>query len=175
LKNKKFVTGKMSHNQSLKSSNLVRVDAGKSYNLFGARQNQGESLMCPAGAQYIQHDIYGRPAGQNTLPVNLDSSCAMGSQYPLGRYLQVENNARPILPICTAGLRGAGDLMGVGRDLIPQNLYQEGARGNMVRQYNTLNNATPEWEPNNAETPYYDRYHQPYTFSHDSTKSAYYT
>lgn len=165
----------MSAIQTLKSGLVTRIDTGKSYNLYGARQNLGESLMCPAGAQYLQHDVYGRPANQNTLTVNLDAACAQGTQYPTARYLQVENNSRPYMPICTAGLRGAADFQGTGRDLIPQNLYAEGNRGNMVRQYSTRNNAPPEWSNSLNTGAYHDRIWQQYDFSHDSSKSAYYS
>lgn len=159
--------------QTLKSANLVRVDQGKSINLYAARQNLGEVLMCPASAQVLQHDIYGRPASQNTLTVNLDASCATGSQYPAPRQIQIENQNRPYLPICEAGLRGSADFQGTGRDLIPQNLYGEGERGNMVRHYNTQNNAPWEWEASQQrelqQPYYYFRKHQPMDFSHDAT------
>jgi hypothetical protein len=161
--------------QSLKSASLVRVDSGKSYHLYASARNLGESLMCPAGAQYLQNDIYGRPASQNTLPVHLDASCAQGSQYNAERHIQIENMVRPYLPICSAGLRGAGDLQGVGRDLVPQNLYGEGQRGNMVRIYNTKNNAPWEWEAGMQSAyrkdPYYFRVEQRNNFSHDATKN----
>jgi hypothetical protein len=168
--------GGASNYQSLKSANLVRVDVGKSEHLYAARQNLGESLMCPAGAQYLMHDIYGRPASQNTLSVNLDASCGQGSQYNAQRHIQIENMERPYLPICAAGLRGAADFMGVGRDLIPQNLYGEGERGNMVRHYNTKNNAPWDWQVSkeSMQPYYYWRVEQPFTFSHDASKSAYY-
>ena len=79
---------------------------------------------------------------------------------------------RPYLPVCAAGNRGAGDFMGVGRDIIPQNLYGEGQRGNMVRHYNTQNDAPWSTEVNQP-SQYYWRIEQPYSYSHDSTKSAY--
>ena len=161
--------------QSLKSANLVRVDQGKSIHLYASARNLGESLMCPAAAQYLQNDVYGRPASQNTLTVHLDAACGQGSQYNAGRHIQIENMTRPYLPICSAGLRGAADLQGVGRDLIPQNLYGEGERGNMVRHYNTKNNAPWEWEaPLQTELrrgPYYFRVEQRNNLSHDSSKN----
>jgi hypothetical protein len=164
----------MSHMQSLKAALLYRVDVGKSNNLYAARQNLGEGLMCPASAQVIQHDIYGRPASQNTLPVNLDASCATQSQFPAYRQIQRENMERPYLAICTAGLRGAADFMGVGRDLIPQNLYGEGERGNMAKHYNNANNSPPEWEAAYQTELRHPRYNQnrvqPFTFTHEASK-----
>ena len=158
--------------QSLKSANLARVDAGKSYNLYASRENLGQTLLCPASAQQLQHDVYGRPANQNTLSVNLDASCGQGTQFNAMRHIQRENMERPYLPVCAAGNRGAADFMGVGRDIIPQNLYGEGQRGNMIRHYNTQNDAP--WENQvNQPSQYYWRIEQPYSYSHDSTKSAY--
>jgi hypothetical protein len=163
----------MSH-QTLKSANLVRVDVGKAEHLYAARQNLGESAFCSAGSQYIQHDIYGRPASQNTLPMKLDASCAQGSQYNAERIIQIENIERPYLPVCTSGLRGESDFLAVGRDLLPQNLYGEGERGNMVRHYNTKNNAPWDLPEKNDYPYYYHRKEQPFYGSMDATKSAYY-
>ena len=159
--------------QSLKAANLVRVSTGKSQHLYAARQNLGESLMCPAGAQHLQNDIYGRPVTQNTIPLNLDASCAQGSMYDTRRYLEVENMARPTLTTCESGLRGVGDLMGKGRDLMPRSLYDGCSRGNFIRTYPTPNNApfdiaSPMMNERCVERPW-----RQYDFSMDSTKSAY--
>lgn len=163
--------------QSLKSSNIVRIDTGKAFHLYAARNNLGESLMCPASAQKLQNDVYGRPATQNTLTVNLDASCAQGTPYDATRHIQIENMNRPYLPICTAGLRGAGDFMGVGRDLLSQDLYGTGHRGDMVRIYNTRNNAPWEWETPVALEPqnrnYYWRVEQQWNGSHDASISTF--
>lgn len=129
--------------QTLKSALDARVRNDQASRLSSQRQNLGEPLTCVAGAADIYFDIYGRPASQNTLPVNLDSACGELSQYNSRRQMQIETNHRPYIPICAAGLRGAGDLDGVGRDLIPQNLYGEGYRGNFIRHYRTANNAPP--------------------------------
>jgi hypothetical protein len=162
--------------QTLKSSNHIRVDQGKAHHLAAARFNLGEPLLCAASAQNLQHDIYGRPASQNTLTVNLDASCGQLSQYPASRHIAIENQTRPYLPICTAGLRGAGDLAGYGRDLMPQDLYGEGNRGNFVRHYSTANNSPYEWEKNASPPQYYShRKEQPFTFSHDASKTAYFS
>ena len=159
--------------QTLKSSNLVRVDAGRSTTLYSASRTLGESLMCPASAQELQNDVYGRPASQQTLPVNLDASCAMGTMYPSYRQIAIENQNRPYIPICASGMRGGGDMMGVGRNLLPQDLYGFGRQGDMVRQYPTANNAP--WDlPEPARPNYYFRKTQPSSLTMDSTKSAYY-
>lgn len=159
--------------QTLKSSNLVRVDAGRSTTLYSASRSLGESLMCPASAHELQNDVYGRPASQQTLPVNLDASCAQGSMYPSYRMIAVENQNRPYIPICAAGMRGGGDLMGVGRNLMAQDLYGFGRQGDMVRTYPTANNAP--WDlPEPKRANYYFRNEQPSTLTHDSTKSAYF-
>jgi hypothetical protein len=159
--------------QTLKSSNIVRVDAGRSTTLYSASRSLGESLMCPASAQELQNDVYGRPASQQTLPVNLDASCAQGTMYPAYRMIAVENQNRPYIPICAAGMRGGGDLMGVGRNLMAQDLYGFGRQGDMVRQYPTPNNAP--WDlPEAKRANYYFRKEQPSTYTHDSTISSYY-
>ena len=84
--------------QSLKSANLARVDAGKSYNLYASRENLGQTLLCPASAQQLQHDVYGRPANQNTLSVNLDASCGQGTQFNAMRHIQRERYGTTLPP-----------------------------------------------------------------------------
>ena len=159
--------------QTLKSANLTRVDAGRGIVLYSASRTLGESLMCPASAQELQNDIYGRPASQQTLPVNLDASCAQGTVYPAFRQIAIENQVRPYIPICTAGMRGGGDLMGNGRNLIPQDLYGFGRSGDFIRTYKTQNNAPPEF-PSPKKPNYYWRMEQPFSFTTDATKSAYF-
>lgn len=156
----------MSHN-TLKSANLVRVDVGRSTTLYSAARSLGESLMCPAAAQDLQNDIYGRPASQNTLPVNLDASCAQGTLFPAYRQIAIENQNRAYVPICASGMRGGGDMMGVGRDLVPQDLYGFGQSGDFVRQYDTANNAP--WDVPPPRQPNYNRrMEQPFSFTHDA-------
>lgn len=162
--------------QSLKSASNVRVSTGKAENLYGFTRNLGESLLCSAGAQYLQSDIYGRPANQNTLTVNLDAACAQGTQFPTYRYLQVENMQRPYLPIAASGLRGAADFQGVGRDLIPQNLYGiNSSRANMSRIYNNRSNQPWEWEQVMQTEPrfYQIQKIQPNDMSHDASTSVF--
>ena len=167
--------------QTLKSVQTSRVDSGKSYNSAAHRLNLGEGLFCPAGAQLIQHDIYGRPASQNTIGYSeggfftQQPSCAQYSQYPTSRYMQIENNQRPYLPIAAAGIRGQADFLNVGRDLLPQNLYGDGQRGAFVTFYNTTNDA-PYDNPVPQKMDYYNlQMRQPYDYSHaTAVKSATY-
>ena len=125
--------------QTLKSAIDSRVRTDQASRLGSQRQNLGEGLMCPAGAGDIAFDIYGRPADQNTLRLT-DAACSQYTKFSARRRIEIENNERPYLPVCAAGLRGAADYMGVGRDLLPQNLYGEGYQGNMVRHYPTATN-----------------------------------
>ncbi|MGV9199366.1 MAG: hypothetical protein ACOC4M_11165, partial [Promethearchaeia archaeon] len=106
--------------QSLKSALDARVRIDQSERLGSQRQNLGEGLMCPAGSGDIMNDVYGRPVDQNTLLLN-DSACSNYTKWSSARRIEVENMERPYMPICAAGLRGAGDYMGKGRDLLPQN------------------------------------------------------
>ncbi len=141
--------------QTLKATLKSRVINAQTERLSSQRQNLGEGLTCPAGSGNIHHDVYGRPVTQNTLDLR-DSAC---SHYLIdaSEFMQYETNHRPHLPICAAGLRGASDMAGWGRDLLPQNLYNEGYnpalgddqdlgdfRGNFERTFSTPNNATPD-------------------------------
>ena len=141
--------------QTLKATLQSRVINAQTERLSSQRQNLGEGLTCPAGSGNIHHDVYGRPVTQNTLDLR-DSAC---SHYLIdaAEFMQYETNHRPHLPICAAGLRGASDMAGWGRDIISQNLYNEGYnpalgddqnlgdfRGNFERTFSTPNNATPE-------------------------------
>ena len=163
----------MSKIQTLKAANSVRVNTGLAPELYAASRMLGESLMCPAGAQLLQNDIYGRPASQNTLPMNMDASCAQGSWYPSYRQIAIENQVRPYIPVAAAGMRGSADFMGVGRDLTPVDLYGDGNSGAFVRQYSTHNNAPFEVASCRKPTVFHRR-EQPSTLSHDSQISAYY-
>ena len=141
--------------QTLKATLQSRVINAQTERLSSQRQNLGEGLTCPAGSGNIHHDVYGRPVTQNTLDLR-DSAC---SHYLIdaSEFMQYETNHRPHLAICAAGLRGASDMAGWGRDLLPQNLYNEGYnpalgddqdlgdfRGNFERTFSTPNNATPD-------------------------------
>lgn len=162
----------MSSTQTLKSALDSRVRLDQSSRLGSQRQNLGEGLMCPAGAGYIQFDIYGRPADQNTLLLN-DSACSNYTKWSSQRRIEVENNERPYLPVCAAGLRGAADYMGRGRDLNPQNLYGEGYQGNFVRHYNNATNMPPSEGPQGPNPSYYQKQIQPFAYSHDASGFLY--
>lgn len=158
--------------QTLKSANVVRVDPARAYSLAAASRDLGEPLMCAAGSPYLSHDIYGRPAGQNTLSVNLDASCGQLSQYNVARHLDRETLERPYVALPPSGLRGAGDFSGRGIQDLPQGLYENSVRGNIVRHYKTPNNAPPE-NYMQASVPVgsvlYSRVERPFDFSHDAT------
>lgn len=158
--------------QTLKSALDGRVRLDQASRLGSQRNDLGEGLMCPAGSGDIGFDIYGRPANQKTLLLN-DSACSNYTEWSAMRRIEVENMERPYLPICAAGIRGAADWMGKGRDLLPQNLYGEGYQGNMVRHYNTANNAPWYEGPQGPDMPYYQKPIQPFSFSMDATSNVY--
>ena len=158
--------------QTLKSALDSRVRIDQSQRLGSQRQNLGEGLMCPAGSGDIQFDIYGRPAGQTTLLLN-DAACSNYTMWSAARRIQVENQERPYLPICAAGLRGAGDMMGLARDNMPQNMYGEGYQGNFVRHYPTPNNFGNSEGNQGPNPPYYQKQIQPFSYSMDATGHLY--
>lgn len=159
--------------QTLKSALTSRVRIDQAERLASQRQNAGEGLTCPAGAGHIAFDIYGRPAPQSTLLLN-DAACSNYTQYSAARRIEVENFVRPQVGICAAGQRGAADFQGVGRDLIPQNLYGTGFEGNFVRHYNTPNNAPWDVTPDCPGQKTYSSLPrvQPWTGSHDATSKT---
>lgn len=161
----------MSSSQSLKAAMNSRVDTSTAHRLGSQRQNLGEGLMCPAGAGDLQNDVYGRPANHNTLYFG-DAACSHYNFWSAQRRIEVENNNRPYLPICAAGLRGAGDPLGTGRDRMPQNMYGDGYQGNFVRHYETADNSPPQ-RPLSQQTNYYQRQIQPFSFTHDATHHVY--
>lgn len=160
--------------QTLKSAQVARVSIGKSQNGGLHRENLGEGLFCPASAQVIANDVYGRPASQNTLGFSeggfftQEPACPQYTNYSCRNMLSFENAQRPYLGIAAAGMRGASDMMGVGRQNIPQNLFGEGHRGDNIRNYPTPNNYPPDaaMVPHNV---YYRQKVQPYTYSMDET------
>jgi hypothetical protein len=158
--------------QSLKSAidTRVRID----YTQWAAANRiQGHhSETCPAGSAHLRNDVYGRSVNSNTLDMR-SASCNAHAPYEqtLHGHIQRENNERPYLPIATAGHRGDGDFMGRGRDLMPQNLYGDGNRGNFVR-HGTNGNQLPQ-PRHQTPAPVYERREQPGMPSHD-TNSSYY-
>jgi len=153
--------------QTLKSAQQSRVRLDRGQRLGSQRMDLGEGMMCPAGAGHIAFDIFGRPASQKTLRL-LDSACSHYTEFSAQRRIEVENQERPYINICAAGVRGVSDFMGVNRDGLPQNVYGEGYGGNMVRHYDTLNNGP--WEsPEMPQQPFFHARVQPFDFSHDAT------
>ncbi len=120
--------------QTLKaaSEQRVRTDYAE-WN--GAARLQGHFYgTCPTGAHDLMNDVYGRPANQNTLDMrSADCNAHADLNNTAAGHIQRENNERPYMPVAAAGMRGAGDLAGLSRDLIPQNLYGTGVGGNFVR------------------------------------------
>lgn len=125
---------------TLKSALGGRVIVGQAQRLASERQNLGHGEMCPASASELNSDVYGRLVSQQTLNFN-DADCSHYAQAAIFR-MGVENNERPYLPICAAGIRG-GDLMAVGRNMQPQNLYGP-STGGFSRTYPTANNLPPD-------------------------------
>ncbi len=155
--------------QSLKPAMASRVITAQSTRIGSQVQNLGEGLTCPAGSGSINFDIYGRPATKNTLDLR-DSACSNYTGITAARFMQYETNHRPNIPICAAGLRGASDMMGVARDVNPQNVYAEGFRGNFHRTYGSPNNAPPQQKLNLAFP--YEKFVQPFGFTNDATQYA---
>ena len=152
--------------QSLKAAMASRVVPAQSTRIGSQVQNLGEGLTCPAGSGDINFDIYGRPATKNTLDLR-DSACSQYTGITAARFMQYETNHRPHVPICAAGLRGASDMMGVGRDVIPRNIYETG--------FTPFHRSYP-MNPNNAppQGPYpqpfkYQRRVQPWDMGMDGT------
>jgi hypothetical protein len=168
IKKEILLEDNMSATQTLKSALDSRVRLDQASRLGSQRMDLGEGLMCPAGSGDIAFDIYGRPSDQNTLRLT-DSACSNYTKWSALRRIEVENNERPYLPVCAAGLRGAADFLGRGRDNLPQNLYGEGYQGNMVRHYPTPNNMPWSEGPTGPNPPYYQKKIQPFSFSHDAT------
>ena len=159
--------------QTLKSSLYNRVDTSQATRLFSQARNLGEGLICPAGAGDIQFDIFGRPASQETLLLNVPE-CSHYTIYSVPARLEAENLERPYMPICAAGLTVVGDTMGVARDRVPRNLYGFGHRGDFVRHYLGANNRQPPEEPPvPRDNGYYFKNIQPFDFSHDASAQAY--
>jgi hypothetical protein len=122
--------------QTIKSAAQPRVNVGVTQNQAGARQAGHYDALCIAGAPFLQNDIFGRNVGH--LGVDMRGGGAECNNYlPPGQtvksHITRENLERPYVQIGPEGSRGSSDLMGKGRDVIPQDLYGTGMRGNFVR------------------------------------------
>lgn len=122
--------------QTLKSAIQPRINTGIVIDQAAARQNGHFTALCGASQPDLQNDIYGRPVG--SLGVDMRGGGAECNAYaPYGQslsdHITRENLERPYMQINSEGDRGNGDLMGKGRQFIPQDLYGTGNRGNFVR------------------------------------------
>jgi len=166
----------MSYIQTFKSAYDLRARPDNSFRLASERLNAGHGILCPAGAQNINFDVYGRPVTQNTLDLR-DSSCS-NYIFDVRTFMGYESNARPSVPISQAGLRG-GDTLNVGREIMPRDLYGYNPRGYFHKDYNSLNN-TPPTDANKCSScerldtrPGYSTRIQPFDNSNDGTGRRY--
>lgn len=164
----------MSHVQTLKSAAQPRVTVGITYNQAGARMAGHYDALCGAGAPDLQNDIFGRNVGH--LGVDMRGGGAECNNYmPPGQsmkdHLVRENLERPYSYIGPEGARGAADLMGKGRDLLPQDLYGSGIRANFTRWSQPgltlpdINSPMPSYPINRVEQSTW------YPVSHDVTSN----
>jgi hypothetical protein len=120
---------------TLKSASQPRVNLGVSMNQAGARMAGHYSALCSTGNPDLQNDIFGRPVG--SLGVDMRGAPECDVYMPSGQssmnHITRENLERPYVAIAPEGARGTGDLMGKGRQTMPQDLYGEGLRGNFIR------------------------------------------
>ena len=130
----------MSSMQTLKAASESRVRTDYTEWHAAGRQQGHFYGTCPASAHHLMNDVYGRPVNQNTLDMrSADCNPHAPRPHSIHNHIQRENNERPYVPIAASGMRGAGDFMGKSRDLIPQDLYGDGTRGNFVRHGNCAN------------------------------------
>lgn len=157
--------------QTLKSALDDRVRVDRTSREYAARYNLGEGIFCPTGGGDLSYDIYGRPANTKTLNLN-DASCSNYTGIDSTRYISYENNNRPYLPVSGSGSRGYGDTMAKGRDIFPQNVYDDG-NAQFHQYYPTPNNGPPPEMTYDAMTFKYPVPYRGFTMSHD-TGSGYY-
>jgi hypothetical protein len=121
---------------SLKSALQSRVNVGVVEDQAGARLAGHFTALCGSNWPDLQNDIFGRPVTSNTLDMRGGgASCNNYSPYEqtVTGFLVRENLEKPYLQISPSGTRGAADLMGKGRDLLPVDLYGQGLRGSFIR------------------------------------------
>jgi hypothetical protein len=161
--------------QTLKSASQPRTNVGVSNNQALARLNGHFSALCGASNPDIQNDVYGRNVPNLTIDMRGAPECDpfMPPGQSSMNHITRENLERPYIAIAPEGARGAGDLMGVGRDVMPQDLYGTGIRGNFVR-YGQPGLRIPTYSPNAIPPPIsfvYQNSHYPPT--HDTTSEYY--
>lgn len=159
--------------QSLKSVAQARVNVGITINQAGARSAGHFDALCGAGDVQLQNDIFGRNVGQ--MGVDMRGAPQCNSVMPFGQtvtgHIVRENNERPYVQIGPIGDLGGGDLMGVGRDRMPQDIYGTGNRGNFVR-HGLVGNLIPDRLQSNNPPPVQRReQNMNYPSSHDTTSS----
>ena len=157
--------------QTLKSASQTRVNVGVSQNSAGARMAGHYGALCGAGDPDLQNDIFGRPVGH--LGVDMRGSPQCDAFMPPGQssmnHITRENLERPYIAIAPEGARGGGDLMGVSRNTMPQDLYGNGMRGNFIRHSRpglTMPSYTPTLRPPPMERIEQNTY---YPATHDTT------
>ena len=162
--------------QTLKSASQPRVNVGVSMNQAGARQAGHYVALCGTGNPDLQNDIFGRPVG--SLGVDMRGAPECDPYMPSGQssmnHITRENLERPYISIAPEGARQQGDLMGKGRDIVPQDLYGTGLRGNYIR-YSSPGLTLPQF--NFRETPPpIQRVEQNYYYptTHDTTSEYIY-
>jgi hypothetical protein len=133
---------------TLKSVMQPRVNVGITANQWGARHANHYSALCGASWPDLQADVLGRPVTQNTLDMRgggAECNAYMPYSQSLSDHITRENLERPYLQILPEGGRGAADLMGKGRDVIPEDMYGDGLRGAFVR-YNAPGLRLPQYK-----------------------------
>ena len=159
----------MSHTiQDMKAATTTRVDVGQANKLYSESRNLPQPAMCPAGAQNLNYDIYGRPVGIAHQGVLLNDSSCSDYVYPSYKRILHESAERPYIATAPAGLRGGGDTMfgRSARDHMPRQLYSASDRGDFVRHFSGVTDRAPHQNfPNQALYPMMS----PSSLSHDAT------
>lgn len=127
---------------TLKPAMSARVRVDQAFRNYSNVYHGGHAEFCPANSgDHDSHDEYGRLVSANTNHINVEPSCHHHNM-SIHRRIEIENNARPYIPLCSAGGRG-GDFMGVGRQYAPSGIYGA-TRGGFVRSASYLPAGRPE-------------------------------
>lgn len=98
---------------------------------------------CPAAAQRINYDIYGRPVGIPWQGILLNNAACSGCVYPVSTLIAHEDALRPYVSIGPYPIAAPGanyDTMSgasVARAVMPRNVYGTGNRGNFNQNFHT--------------------------------------
>jgi len=155
---------------TLKSAIDGRVNISTAQRIGSERTNGGHGANCVAEAGELRHDVYGRPASQNTLDLS-NSDCSKYTEFNVRRRIATESIERPYVPVCRVGRPGDG--MAVGRDVNPRDIYggTDCGRGNFFREYSSPNNAPPsQFVPPLKNTHYPYVYGASGSYSMDATQ-----